>query len=513
MALDLTAALKPVLERLQALASTDAELRAQLRQLGQTLLAFANDPTSTKPNVDLSPAADQCRVPPVPPVTVLPQPATYPFREAVSENARLVDPTELASAWKPIGLSDEELPELAARFRLKAEGTRWAGLRQRMMKGKCDFVREIEPRDREMLERGKALTGCSLWMCTRSAPVPTDLARYDHLAGCFEAGASIAALLAEMSETSVREEEFEQALRLAAETQSALRVAVTGIGADSDSDQQKLFRWVRATAGKHQVWIERYMRQEDPADPSRWPELLERARQIEDILQSLRNRDKRRRKLFSKVRYLSRRLGEESKADRGDDWSNLFDAVEELVQDSLPPSNSELRDLLLPVLDHIPDTLEPPRGFQLAVREIDRYLASRADLTAETIAEVPTDSVRRAADLLRGRTLVLIGGVRRPESAEALEQALSLKELLWLEGREHSSYYTFEPEIARPDVVAVLLAIRWSSHGFGEVKDFCDRYGKPLVRLPGGYNPNQVAHQILIQIGERLAEQAGRVAG
>ena len=64
-----------------------------------------------------------------------------------------------------------------------------------------------------------------------------------------------------------------------------------------------------------------------------------------------------------------------------------------------------------------------------------------------------------------------------------------------------------------PVLFSPLLAIRWSSHGFGEVKDFCDRYGKPLVRLPGGYNPNQVAHQILTQIGDRLAVQAGRVAG
>ena len=50
----------------------------------------------------------------------------------------------------------------------------------------------------------------------------------------------------------------------------------------------------------------------------------------------------------------------------------------------------------------------------------------------------------------------------------------------------------------------VLLAIRWSSHSFGDVQEFCDRHGKLLVRLPSGYNPNQVAHQILAQVGHRL---------
>ena len=36
------------------------------------------------------------------------------------------------------------------------------------------------------------------------------------------------------------------------------------------------------------------------------------------------------------------------------------------------------------------------------------------------------------------------------------------------------------------------------------MKQFCDRYGKPLVRLPGGYNPNQIAAQILAQCSGHL---------
>jgi hypothetical protein len=52
----------------------------------------------------------------------------------------------------------------------------------------------------------------------------------------------------------------------------------------------------------------------------------------------------------------------------------------------------------------------------------------------------------------------------------------------------------------------VLLAIRWSSHSFGDVKRFCDQFGKPLVRLPAGYSPNQVAVQILAQCSAQLAQ-------
>ena len=50
----------------------------------------------------------------------------------------------------------------------------------------------------------------------------------------------------------------------------------------------------------------------------------------------------------------------------------------------------------------------------------------------------------------------------------------------------------------------MILAIRWASHGYGDVKGYCEKYGKPLVYLAGGYNPNQIAHQVLTQVGDRL---------
>ena len=108
------------------------------------------------------------------------------------------------------------------------------------------------------------------------------------------------------------------------------------------------------------------------------------------------------------------------------------------------------------------------------------------------------------ARLLAGKSLVLIGGRRRRDSQEALRKAFGLESLLWIETKEHQSIESFKPMIARPEVAMVLLAIRWSSHGFGEVSHLCERHGKPLVRLPGGYSPNQVAAQILAQCSEQL---------
>ena len=106
--------------------------------------------------------------------------------------------------------------------------------------------------------------------------------------------------------------------------------------------------------------------------------------------------------------------------------------------------------------------------------------------------------------MLNGRSVLLIGGLRRPSAKEALESAFGLKELIWFETREHEPVSGFEAYVAQTDVAVVLLAIRWSSHSYGEVKQFCDKHGKAFIRLPGGYNPNQVAVKILEQARDRL---------
>ena len=118
----------------------------------------------------------------------------------------------------------------------------------------------------------------------------------------------------------------------------------------------------------------------------------------------------------------------------------------------------------------------------------------------------PPPEVLTVRDLLRGKAVVLIGGERRPHAQRALQEAFGLKELRWIEPGEHESFGAFEPAVAQPDVAVVLLAIRWVSHSHSNVQQFCTAYDKPLVKLPAGYSPNQVAHQIVHQCGERLRE-------
>src|SRR5262249_1594313 len=152
----------------------------------------------------------------------------------------------------------------------------------------------------------------------------------------------------------------------------------------------------------------------------------------------------------------------------------------------------------------LPEFEDMPSGFALVLREIDRYLATRSASTESTAAAAQTGDVKEVARLLAGKCVVLIGGSRRRQAQESLERAFALEHLIWIETKPPRAVAGFEPLIARPDVVRVLLAIRWSSHSFKDVKAICDAHGKPLVRLPGGYNPNQFAAQILGQSSAQL---------
>jgi hypothetical protein len=174
-----------------------------------------------------------------------------------------------------------------------------------------------------------------------------------------------------------------------------------------------------------------------------------------------------------------------------------------MVKDGIPPSSREIRDALLPVIDELPEEIELLENVQLVLREIDHFLATRTPAATEVDRE-RTAEVLNVRDRLRGKAVLLIGGERRPHAQRALQEAFGLKELRWLEPGEHESFENFEPHVAQPDVPVVLLAIRWVSHSHSNVQQFCTKYEKPLVKLPAGYSPNQVAHQIMQQCGDRL---------
>jgi hypothetical protein len=331
------------------------------------------------------------------------------------------------------------------------------------------------------------------------------ISRLEQLGGCFE---TLGSALAVADRCQNHAKKLERVLPLLAEAQSALRVSIHEFRETGDPEQRAAFDWVKDAASRNQIFIKRFMRLDDPGDPAGWADLLERIKKLAPRETMIKSGSAAKVSLLEPISAALERLAECRRADGDtlDAWLDIVTAVDDQVRAGLKPSNRQLRELLLPIVNDLPEFEQLPSSFQLVLREIDRFVASAGPSTSDAAnVPAPTAEVSAVAAMLAGRSVLLIGGDRRREAEEALTRAFGLKDLVWAETKEHQSVSTFEPLVARRDVAVVLLAIRWSSHAFGDVKLLCDLYGKPLVRLPGGYSPNQVAAQIKAQSSDQLS--------
>jgi hypothetical protein len=502
--------------RLIALAARDADLRAELRALAQEILGAteAPEPHPDKrgsPAVGPDPAqsATEAMPPEIVEVAVAcdlappevththPVPEPEPLKELTLGRRTSAPIRTVPPPGRPNRLETDEddLGRIADRCRAKAEAARWVTERQRRIRERADFPVEDAPTSREMVEWADSVMNCYYWPNDPDGSQAADLSLVDAVGGCFE---TVAAAISLMADSEGRRRGVERALPLLTEAQSMLRRALQRLNAPDDPDQLAVYEWVRETAGRHRIYIKRHLRADDLADPAGWPDLLTRIEALAACDQQSRQHGAWINRLRDHLKLLREGIG------TGRDWQAVIEAVEEMVGEGVPPNSRELRELLLPVIDDLPDRDDLSPGFRLVLREIDHFLATRPPSPKATGVHGRASEVEEAARLLGGRSVVLIGGARRPDAQESLRNALRLKELIWLETKEHQAIEAFEPIIARPGVALVLLAIRWASHSFGEVRIFCDRYGKPLVRLPAGYNPNQVAAQILAQCSGQL---------
>ena len=522
---DLVANLEATVSRLLLLASADEGLRSSLHQLAFAVVKATEPPIEIKVAAPSAPEAiGVCTSAPIP---VSPEhaeevfqktaettsPATsFPVTEKLPDltfgRATLsVEPVAQPNSWHLTDSTEIDLPLIESRCRLKAEAARWASTRRRLMSQGASFSSEIAPKDGDLITRARTIPDCFLWMCHLSGPSPTDPNLYEIVASCFENAADLLAMIRQIQDRpELLQGEFEKCLDLLAEAQSALRVSIDAIGGKSDSDQWLIYQWLKLVANENQIFLQHFMRLDDPADPTNWSDLASRSDAVDSHIQEILKKDKFRNKLLGKIRHkASQILNFPDSVDVN--WEGIVPSIDELISNGLPPSNVELRELLVPVIETLPEMPEPPRNVGMVFREIDRYLATVSP--PDIKSPIPTSApVQEVARLLKGKSMVVIGGERRSGSYEALKEAFQLRELIWIETREHESISGFEPYIARPDVAVVNLAIRWTSHSHGEVQVYCEKYGKPLVRLPGGYNPNQVAAQILAQCSARLrAEQ------
>jgi hypothetical protein len=401
-------------------------------------------------------------------------------------------PSRPPSVDIPAGLlpANSGLDDLAASCRRKAGAARGVASRLR-----ARSIQAEDALDADEAAWADRLSDAALFQKGLSEGASADLAAVEALADAFETLAAAIELVDEAG-PGTRRRRLEQALPLMAEAQSAVRAAAKALNLGEEPEQARAFDWLKTTAARQRVYLHRFMRVDDPADPARSSALL-----AQILAASSRERAPRPGAGLDSARARADRISAGLGGD--EDWRILAQAVDRIVSDGVPPSHRDLRDLLLPLADDLPDRDDLPSGFRLALREVDRYLSTRP-AAGSAGDRAPTPEVTAARRLLAGKSAVLIGGARRRDAERELKDALGLAELFWVETKEHQSVLTFAPAVSRPEVAVVLLAIRWSSHGFGDVKQFCDKHHKPLVRLPGGYSPNQVAAQVVAQCAARL---------
>lgn len=450
-------------------------------------------------------------VPPAEPVVVVPPPPPpIPISELPPIRFHL-DPPHPIHPPVPSSHDDRELalvppPVVADRCRVKGEACKLVARRVGDPSGGRNY-----PAENALQARAATLPDCNLWMLNHD-PVVTAARAWDDLAGAYSAAADALTLLHawEQSPGPNADRLAPRVLALAAEAQSVLLYAVADVrDVRMDYDQVQLFARIRTTARDRQIYIAKFLKRDDRADPASWPDVAARIAELRGQFQSVGDRDKHRAKALNNLRFKLGRLRERPDESAGE-WSRVLELVDELVTGGLPPSHADVRDWLLPVIEDVPDDPPPAANVALVLREIDRYLDTRPESEPPARPHRPSAEVAEVAELLGGREIVLIGGQARPVHKHALMRAFGFADVRWLVRPEHTSFTVFEPDIARPEVAVVLLAIRWSNHDYDNIKEYCDAYGKPLIRLPGGYNANQVAHHILAQAGTRL--RASRAA-
>jgi hypothetical protein len=430
----------------------------------------------------------------LPAVVAAPAPATFrpeprPFAAA---------PTHFAPPAPRFGEGGFEpereqvpLPTMAKRCRVKAEACRVLAKR---------FAGAVpEPDDTTgLFKKAAELPDCGLWMLTGSgfntAPIV-----WDNLAGAYEA----AAIACELMDRVLPRNDIglEIGLNLAAESQSTLLYAVVDTGRRGpDTDQIELFIRIRETGAQRRIYIPKYLKRDDRADPDNWKDVLARLqREFEQFknlpassaIPAAANGRGKAEKTMHSLRYQLKKLKESTATA---DWDWLFKLIDEAVQNGIPANDAELRDLLLPVLNSVPDDVPANAGVAQVYRELDMHLSAHG-ADDKAIDETPGPSVSKVTGTLGGREIAIVAGLPRPVHQKALVEAFDLGKLHWVSAVDPGT--PIDAEIAKPEIAMVLYSPRWSGLDTATVQAACDRAKKPLVKLTRGLGPNAIAADIV----------------
>ena len=385
MQFELNRLLSKLTEKLVRDSQEDMELKSELRALAACLLEV----TKGGPPIRGTTTRSESREAEVAPA-VRPREFTRDEGDIASS---LGGRTPGRSGSMPI--TDDDLPMIETRCRLKRESLLWAIDRQALLAKRADYQTEISPVDRELIRRAKELPDCYLWMLSSQWRPPENTRLLEDLAECFEDMAAATSLARRLLADEGRDRiVFEQALDLLAEAQSAVRMGVSQVNDYWDFDQNAVFRWLRGVAAREHILIKRHMRLDDPADPARWADLQSRVGGLESESLNSEERNAERTRLFVKLHGHVTEIKNLENEDEGDEqWREIAESVESLLKLGVAPTSRELYNLFEGVLDSAP-IIEDHPGFERVLEEIER----RSDAGGFTEVEVASESSRDESD-------------------------------------------------------------------------------------------------------------------
>lgn len=382
----------------------------------------------------------------------------------------------------------------------------WALVRERLaVKAKCcEFVaRRAEDRDAnvsmynyrkqeyEALISRANQSGAQMWMLT-APTTPVDVEQMRVWAEVFR-NASMAAGIADGAPIT------RELLELVAHAQSAVRA----IADDADLDQAAMYYWLREQTRRESIYLGEHMADDRRADPADWSELRQQLSAFEGALRSRRDDDRRRRNALTKIRHHVKRIRSDADAERepdASDWRGVERGVQDLIECGVDEESEELCVALEPIGDLASTAPEALRSALSAAGRTDR----EPDESLRSWERSPTRELLKVREFLRGRELVLIGGIRKDQAERAIVNAFELSGVRWIAIGPHKSLDHFRADVARPEVALVVNLIRFSSHSYDEIAKDCKAAGKAYVRLTAGYSPNQIAAQVWEQISEQI---------
>lgn len=422
---------------------------------------------------------------------------------AAAERAgRVAEDTERPGGSRP---ADIDLGLLASRSRLKAESCR-VYTERRDAAGDDARERPVLERMNRMIAQAKAMPDCFLWAFWPREEQPSD-ARLEVIALCYEALAEAAELTRrETGPTGVLDPtEIAELFQCLAEASSALRVAMawTWLSAP-DHDQDEAHLWLRRETQHRGVFVGRFMRLDDAADPGRAADLLEEIRALGARAERRREQSKLIDSLLNRVRYHAGRLPETG-AGEAHDCRRIAEACDSLAELGVRPTDTRVSTLRGRVrLDAFPDDVSVTEATRTLLTEREpRSSAEDTGPGARTWSARVTD-LRR---LLAGGSVVVVGGESRPDAIERMRDAFGLATVEWVALTEHGTGSPMRAPIQRAETRLVLVLIKLCGHLHAEeAREYAREAGVPCVLMPAGYNPEQIAEQVHTQVAQRLIE-------